>query len=99
MDSQKYKLLQEEYGSLKDERARLALMVLMALEIRKTEVDEAAKMADEIIERSIKIGYPRGEGRGHNLKGSCYGLQGDYEEGLTELNRAYAIARQIKDKR
>lgn len=99
MDSQKYKLLQEEYDSLKDERARLDLMVLMALEMRNTDVDEAAKMADEIIERSIKVGYPKGEGRGHNLKGSCYGLQGDYEEGLAELNKAYAIARHIKDRR
>lgn len=99
MDSQKYKLLQEEYESLKDERARLDMLVLMALEMRNTDIDEAAAMADEIIERSAKIGYAKGQGRGHNLKGSCYGLQGDYDEGLGELNKAYTIARQIKDKR
>ncbi len=99
MDSQKYKLLQEEYDSLKDERARLDLLVLMALEMRNTDVDEAARMADDIIARSARIGYVKGEGRGHNLKGSCYGLQGDYDEGMVELNKAYSIARQIKDKR
>ncbi|HEY9178737.1 MAG TPA: tetratricopeptide repeat protein [Flavipsychrobacter sp.] len=99
MDSQKYRLLREEYDSLKDERSRLDLMVLMGLEMRNTDVDETARMADEIILRAQKIGYAKGEGRGHNLKGSCYGLQGDYDEGLDELNKAYAIARQIKDKR
>ena len=99
MDSQKYKLLQEEYDSLKDERARLDMLVLMALEMRNTDVDEAARMSDDIIARSARIGYVKGEGRGHNLKGSCYGLQGDYDEGMAELNKAYSIARQIKDKR
>ncbi len=99
MDTQRYKLLQEEYDSLKDERARIDVLVEMALEMRNTDVDEAARMADEIIEKSTRLGYPRGQGRGHNLKGSCYGLQGDYEEGMEELLLAQAIAKQIKDKK
>lgn len=99
MDSQKYKQLKEEYDSLKDERSKLDVLVDMALEVRNTDVDEATRLADEIIERSGRIGYPRGQGRGHNLKGSCYGLQGDYDEGLAELHIAQSIAKQIKDKR
>lgn len=99
MESQKYKQLQEEYDSLKDERARIDLLVDMALEYRNTDVDEAARMSDEIIERSTRIGYPRGQGRGHNLKGSCFGLQGDYDDGLAELHKAHEIAKNIKDKR
>lgn len=99
MDTQKYKLLQEEYDSLKDERAKIDVLVNMALEVRNTDVDEAASMADDIIEKSVEIGYPRGQGRGHNLKGSCYGLQGDYDEGLEELHIAHSIAKQIKDKK
>lgn len=99
MDSQKYKQLQQEYDAIKDERARIDMLVTMALELRNTDVEEAAKMADDIIEKSEKLGYPKGQGRGHNLKGSCYGLQGDYDEGLAELHKAQAIAKQIKDKR
>lgn len=99
MESQKYKQLQEEYDSLKDERARIDLLVDMALEYRNTDVDEAARMSDDIIERSARIGYPRGQGRGHNLKGSCFGLQGDYDDGLAELHIAHSISKQIKDKR
>lgn len=99
MDAQKYKQLQEEYNALTDERARIDIFVTMALELRNTDVDEAAKMADDIIQRSVSIGYPRGQGRGHNLKGSTYGIQGDYEEGLAELHKAIGIAKQIKDRR
>lgn len=99
MDSEKYKMMKQEYDSLKDERARIDLQIDMALELRNTDVEQASRMAEEVIEASRKIGYPRGEGRGHNLKGSCYGLQGDYDDGLAELNKAHGIARQIKDKR
>src|SRR5690606_28488867 len=93
MDAQKYKLLLEEYDTLKDERSKIDLLVTMALELRNTDLDEAMRMADEIIEKSVNIGYPRGQGRGHNLKGSCYGLQGDYDDGLAELHKAQGIAR------
>lgn len=99
MDSQKYKLLQQEYETLKDERSKIDMLVTMALELRNTDVEEAAHMADDIIQRSINIGYPRGEGRGYNLKGSTYGIQGDYDEGLAELHKSINIAKQIKDKR
>lgn len=99
MDSQKYKQLQEEYNNLKDERSRIDMLVTMALELRNTDADEAGHLADEVIQRSIKAGYPRGEGRGHNLKGSTLGIQGDYDDGLAELHKAHAIARQIKDQR
>lgn len=99
MDSQKYRQLQKEYASLKDERSRIDMLVTMALELRNTDAEEAAALADEIIQRSIKIGYPRGEGRGHNLKGSTYGIQGDYDDGFAELHKAHAIAKQIKDRK
>ncbi|MCB0696713.1 MAG: tetratricopeptide repeat protein [Chitinophagaceae bacterium] len=99
MDAQKYQQLLKEYDTIKDERSRIDLLVTMALEMRNTDQDEAMKMADEIIEKSVNIGYPRGQGRGHNLKGSCYGLQGDYDDGLAELHKAQAIAKHIKDKK
>lgn len=99
MDSQKYKSLLAEYDTLKDERSRIDLLVTMALELRNTDLDEAMRMADDIVEKSVNIGYPRGQGRGHNLKGSCYGLQGDYDDGLSELHKAHGIAKHIKDRR
>jgi signal transduction histidine kinase/DNA-binding NarL/FixJ family response regulator len=99
LDSPRYRQLQEEYGSLKDERARIDTLVEMALEVRNFDVDKAFEMATEIIERSNKAGYPRGLGRGYNLKGSCYWLHGDYDLGLVELQKAYEIATSIKERR
>ncbi len=97
MESQKIKQLQEEYDSLVDERSKLDTLVDMGIEIRNFDVDRASEIADEIIEKSRKLGYPKGEGRGLNLKGSCYWLQGDYDEGLEELQKAFAIAKKIKE--
>lgn len=99
MDTARYKQLQQEYDAIRDERSRIDTLVEMALEVRNFDVDKASDMADEILERAEETGYPRGIGRGHNLKGSCYWLQGEYDLGLEELNKAYDIARQIKDKR
>lgn len=97
MDSNKVKLLQKEYDVLKDERARIDTLVEIGIEVRSTDVDRAYEMSEDIIDRAIKIGYPRGQGRGYNLKGSCYWLMGDYDEGLEELNKAYEIAKKIKE--
>lgn len=99
MESSKIKQLQKEYDTLVDERSKLDTLVDLGIEIRNFDVDRASEIADEVIERSLKIGYPKGEGRGLNLKGSCFWLQGDYDEGLEELNKAYKIAKQIKEPR
>lgn len=99
MDTQRYKELQKKYDSLTDEKSKIDLLVTMALALRASDVEDAAKKADEIIERSKKINYTLGIGRGLNLKGSCYGIQGDYDEGLAELHKALKIAKDIKEKR
>lgn len=99
MESSKIKQLQKEYDTLVDERSKLDILVDIGIEIRNFDVDRASEIAEEVIERSLKIGYPKGEGRGLNLKGSCFWLQGDYDEGLEELNKAYKIAKQIKEPR
>jgi signal transduction histidine kinase/CheY-like chemotaxis protein/HPt (histidine-containing phosphotransfer) domain-containing protein/Tfp pilus assembly protein PilF len=99
MDTPRYKELQQEYDALRDERTRIDTLVEMALEVRNFDVDRASEMADEIIDRSNTVGYPRGKGRGHNLKGSCYWLQGEYDSGLEELHTAHEIAKQIKERR
>jgi signal transduction histidine kinase/CheY-like chemotaxis protein/HPt (histidine-containing phosphotransfer) domain-containing protein len=99
MDTPRFKELQQEYEVLRDERSRIDTLVEMALEVRNFDVDRASEMADEIIDRSNTVGYPRGKGRGHNLKGSCYWLQGEYDQGLDELHVAHEIAKQIKERR
>ncbi|RYD55834.1 MAG: tetratricopeptide repeat protein [Sphingobacteriales bacterium] len=99
MDTPRYKELQQEYDALRDERTRIDTLVEMALEVRNFDVDKASEMADEIIDRSNTVGYPRGKGRGHNLKGSCFWLQGEYDSGLDELHTAHEIAKQIKERR
>lgn len=99
MDTPRYKQLQETYQSLTDEKERIDLLVDMAVEIRSFDVERTSEMADEILIRSQKANYKRGEGRGYNLKGSCYWLQGDYDQGLEVLHKASDIAKQVKDRR
>ncbi len=99
MDSPKYSTLLREYEEQQDERGKIDLLVKIGIELRESDVDEAAAKADEVIARSQKIGYILGEGRGRNLKGSCHGIHGDHTDGLRELQQAYSIAKQIDDDR
>lgn len=98
IDTPRYKELQAELARHTDEKSRLDTLVDMGVEVRNIDVEHAMKMADEIIQRSKIIAYARGIGRGLNLKGSCYWLRGDYEEGLQILGDALSIATRIKDK-
>jgi len=99
MDTPRLKQLQTEYDVLTDETEKIDKLVDIAVEIRNFDVDHASQMADEILERSRKINYRRGEGRGYNLKGSCYWLQGDYELGLETLHQANTLAKRAKDRK
>lgn len=98
MDTPRLKQLQQEFDALTDDVEKIDKMVDMAVELRNFDVERAATLADEIIEQSKKIAYKRGEGRGYNLKGSCYWLQGDYELGLETLHRASALAKKAHDR-
>ena len=98
MDTNKYKELQQQYDSLTDEKARIDILVDMALEMRNYDVEKASDMADEIIKRSDKENYPMGKGRGMNLKGWCYWSQGNYDAGLETLQDANVIATKVKNK-
>jgi signal transduction histidine kinase/CheY-like chemotaxis protein len=99
MDTPRYKQLVREYEAHTSEEAKIDTLIDMALEMRNFDVERTSVMADEILSRSKKAGYIRGEGRGYNLKGSCYWLQGEYELGLEQLHKANYIARNIEDKR
>ena len=99
MDSQRYKELQQQLLQLTDEKEIIDTLVDIGVELRFFDVEKAVEVADEVIRRSHAAGYPRGLGRGLNLKGSSYGLHGEYDEGLKVLKEAYAIATKIKDKR
>jgi len=99
MDTPRYKQLQEKYNAQTDEKSRIDTLIDMGVEIRNFDVDQASEMADEILERAEAVGYLKGEGRGLNLKGSCYWLQGEYDRGLEVLEKAYGIAKQIKDRK
>mgnify|MGYP003575272040 CR=1 FL=1 len=99
MDTLRYKQLKEEYDKLTDETEQIDTLVEMAIEMRNYDIERASEMADEIIERSRKAAYLRGQGRGYNLKGSCHWLQGDYETGLEILHQAHSIAKKVKDRK
>lgn len=97
METPKLKELQEQYNRLTDEKARINMLVNMALEVRNFDLEHAMEMAEEIMQRSKAIGYQLGIGRGLNLKGNCLWQMGDYDEGLEVLEQAYSIAKAIKD--
>ena len=98
MDSPRYKQLQQEYHAATDEKQKIELLADMGVELRNYDVDRASEVADEVLHRSRLADYKRGEGRGYNLKGSCYWLEGEYEIGLEVLHRANAIAKLVKDR-
>ena len=98
MDTTRFKQLQQEYETLKDERSKIDMLVEMALEIRNIDVEQAMDMAEDIIGRSDTIGYRLGKGRGLNMKGWCLWQQGEYDEGVDVLQMALKIARDINNK-
>jgi len=98
MESQKYIHLKEQYEQANSEKEKINIFIEMTLEVRNADAEKALVMAEEIIERSEKIGYLAGIGNGLNHKGACFWLIGDYEEGLDELAEAQSIAIEIKDR-
>lgn len=98
MDTLRYKELQQHYDTLTNEKTRIDTFIDMTHEVRNFDVERALQMAGEIMERSEKIGYRLGVGRGMNMKGWCYWQQGEYDKGLAILDEAMKIAREIKNK-
>lgn len=98
MQTTHYQQLQEKYEQTEDEREKIDLLSEMTLDIRNDEPEHALAMAEEIIERATAIQYALGIGDGHNHKGACYWLLGEYEEGLEELAIALRIADEIHNK-
>jgi signal transduction histidine kinase/CheY-like chemotaxis protein/HPt (histidine-containing phosphotransfer) domain-containing protein len=99
IDTPRYIELKEKLAQQTDEQGRVDTLVDMGVEARAMDVDHAMSIADDIIQRSRTIAYPRGVGRGLNLRGSCYWLHGEYEMGLEVLKEALAIALRIRDRR
>jgi signal transduction histidine kinase/CheY-like chemotaxis protein/HPt (histidine-containing phosphotransfer) domain-containing protein len=97
IDTPRYKELKERMHGAPDEKTKIDTLVDMGVEIRSIDVDQAMEMADEVIQRSKIVAYPRGLGRGLNLKGSCYWIMGEYDLGLAILGEALSIATRIKD--
>ncbi len=99
IDSPRYKELQQQLTEQTDEKGRIDILVEIASEVRNFDVEEAAKMAEDIITRSRAVAYTHGIGRGLKLKGSCHWLKGEYDLGLEVLKEALYIATKIKDRR
>ncbi|RQO31716.1 hypothetical protein DBR32_07155 [Taibaiella sp. KBW10] len=97
MDTPKLIQLQEKYRKALTEEEKIDVLSDITLEIRTEDVERALVLADEIMERSEKIGYAKGIGNAYNHKGACFWIKGEYEDGLDELAEAYSIAREIND--
>jgi signal transduction histidine kinase/DNA-binding response OmpR family regulator len=99
VDTPRYKDLKDKLATQSDERERIDTQVDMAVEVRNMDVEQASRMADDIIRQAQAVGYRRGLGRALNLKGSCYWLKGEYDNGLEVLKEALIIATRINDRR
>jgi len=95
MTSEKYIELKEKYNILTNEEDKIRCLIEMVLEIRNFDIDEAFRMSQDIINRSVKIKFAEGIGRGLNLKGACYWLKGEYNNGLETLKESLKIAKEI----
>jgi signal transduction histidine kinase/CheY-like chemotaxis protein/HPt (histidine-containing phosphotransfer) domain-containing protein len=96
MSTERYHELQANYNTLTDEREKINCLIDIVLEIRNYDIEEAFRLSNEIIERSTKIDYQEGIGRGLNNKGACYWLKGEYDKGMSVLKEALKIAKQYK---
>ncbi|HMN31952.1 MAG: tetratricopeptide repeat protein [Chitinophagaceae bacterium] len=99
MYSDKYYELKKLYNTLQSETEQIDCLIEMSLEIRYQDTDEALVLTKEILERSQKINYIKGTGRGLNNKGAICWLKGEYNLGLETLREALVIAKdnQIED--
>ena len=97
MSSEKYIELKENYDSLTSEEEKIRCLIDIVLEIRNYNIDEAFRLSQEIINRSINIKFKEGIGRGLNLKGACYWLKGEYDNGLETLKESLKIAKDLKN--
>ncbi len=96
MSTERYHELKKIYNTLDNEQEKIDCLVDIVLEIRNYDIDEANQLTDEIIERSKKIKYSKGEGRGLNNRGALYWLKGEYDAGLSTLRQALKIAKSNK---
>ena len=97
MDINKLHQLEDAYEHAIDEKDKISALIELALETRSFDLPKATLMAEEVIQRAVKINFTLGEGRGFNLLGFCLWLHGDYDEGLTVLNKAEKVAIKIQD--
>ncbi|NCX95684.1 MAG: response regulator [Chitinophagia bacterium] len=96
IDAARYQELQYKLSSQPDEKGRIEVLFEIAEEIKSFDADKAMQIADEVIQRSRTVAFPRWLGRGLCLKGSCYSLKGEYEHGITVLKEALAMATKTK---
>jgi signal transduction histidine kinase/DNA-binding NarL/FixJ family response regulator len=99
MDSPRFRQLEADLQAATTEVEQLDALIEMCVELRSQDVDQALVMADEILERAENAHYRKGTARALNIKGSCYGIKGEYDLGLETLRKAQQIARELRDRR
>jgi len=98
IDTPRYKELQEQLALQTDEKGSIDVLLNIAEEIKSFDVEEAAKMADDIIARARALAYLPGTARGLSLKGFCNRVKGEYDAGIEVLKESLTIAKRIADR-
>ena len=99
VETPRYKLLQQQLIHEVDEKLKIDLLAELGSEVRNFDLEEATKIADEVIQRSRIVAYNNGIGNGLKLLGSCQWLKGEYESAIETLKVGLNIATKIKNKR
>jgi hypothetical protein len=92
MSTERYHELKNKYSQLTDEIEKINCLIDIVLEIRNYDVEEAFELTHKIIDKSNRLQYKEGLGRGLNNKAACYWLKGEYDKGLTTLKEALRVA-------
>ncbi len=87
----------ESLKQVENGQERLKAMLEFVFEIRRSDVNAALVLCDEIIIQAQEQQDMLSEGRARNHKGFCYASQAEYQLGVASLEKALRISKQIKN--
>ncbi len=76
---------------------RLLSQIELAYHIRRIKTDSASKIAEEVLAKSLKMKYPKGEARAYWIFGFVYWLKEQHEKGVSYFEKSAQILEKIQE--
>lgn len=89
--------LRDSLASLLHDTVRVSVLNDLSKKYWNSDIDTARLYANEALELSNTIDYPRGKCRSLNYLGIAYTNSGDFEKALSYLNQANSLSDQLND--